>query len=178
MALSANVYQDFLKVCAFWETELDKYSDAQLVATPPSGGWSIGQVYNHLINATLEFHLPQVETCVASNTDASARKNFKGFMVYSIFNGFPKSRIKVADSDAYTPKQPQSKAEILANFTLVKEKMAAALTLLSASNVQNGKTAHPGLSFLNAKEWYQLVEMHWRHHLNQKQRLDLFLFSK
>ena len=39
------------------------------------------------------------------------------------------------------------------------------------------KVEHPGFSYLNAKEWYQLIEMHFRHHQRQKKELDQFLNS-
>ncbi|HWY36373.1 MAG TPA: hypothetical protein VNX68_17140, partial [Nitrosopumilaceae archaeon] len=44
-----------------------------------------------------------------------------------------------------------------------------------------GKEKHPVLGFLSAKEWLQAVEMHFRHHIQQKERIDIFLkghFSK
>ena len=40
---------------------------------------------------------------------------------------------------------------------------------------ENSKTAHPGFGFLNTREWFHLIEMHFRHHLRQKKRLDRFL---
>ncbi|MNP71238.1 hypothetical protein D3C76_1675960 [compost metagenome] len=33
------------------------------------------------------------------------------------------------------------------------------------------KLDHPGFGALNAKEWFLLVEMHFRHHLLQMDRL-------
>jgi hypothetical protein len=45
--------------------------------------------------------------------------------------------------------------------------------LSSASEIP--KTAHPAFGFLNAREWFHLIEMHFRHHLRQKKRLDRFL---
>ncbi|PFI45332.1 hypothetical protein COI73_19775 [Bacillus cereus] len=31
---------------------------------------------------------------------------------------------------------------------------------------------HPGLGYLNAAEWFQLISMHFAHHLRQKSRLE------
>ncbi|MBT2770920.1 hypothetical protein J7J47_01565 [Halomonas sp. ISL-60] len=33
------------------------------------------------------------------------------------------------------------------------------------------KVLHPGFGALNAKEWFLLIEMHYRHHLSQLERL-------
>jgi len=37
------------------------------------------------------------------------------------------------------------------------------------------KTNHVILGMLTATEWYQLMEMHFRHHLRQKEELEHFL---
>jgi hypothetical protein len=38
-----------------------------------------------------------------------------------------------------------------------------------------GKSRHPGLGYFNAGEWLRFIEMHMRHHLRQKERIDAFL---
>jgi hypothetical protein len=38
-----------------------------------------------------------------------------------------------------------------------------------------GKTKHPGLGYFSAHEWLQFADMHFRHHLRQKKRIDDFL---
>lgn len=157
-----------------WETALDKYTLTQLLKKPGAGSWSLGQVYLHLINATLNFHLKQVEVCLESEENGQAAKNFKGFLAYSVLNGFPPIKIKVPPSDFYTPKQPTDKAQILAGLAAVKQAMNATLPLIEQAPKQ-GKTEHPGFSFLNAEEWYKLVEMHFRHHLRQQARINKFL---
>jgi hypothetical protein len=44
--------------------------------------------------------------------------------------------------------------------------------------VHFGKTKHRALGYLGAKEWFQLIVMHFRHHMVQKKRIDLFLKGK
>jgi hypothetical protein len=46
--------------------------------------------------------------------------------------------------------------------------------LISTSQFR-GKTKHPGLNYFNANEWFQFAEMHFRHHLRQKKRIEEFL---
>lgn len=36
---------------------------------------------------------------------------------------------------------------------------------------ESRKMVHPGFGALNANEWFVLVEMHYRHHLAQLERL-------
>jgi hypothetical protein len=40
------------------------------------------------------------------------------------------------------------------------------------SDLGTYKTQHPALGMLNAKEWFHSLEMHSRHHLNQKAELE------
>jgi hypothetical protein len=37
------------------------------------------------------------------------------------------------------------------------------------------ETQHPGLYHFSANEWYQFAEMHFRHHVRQKKRIDDYL---
>jgi DinB superfamily len=173
--MNANKHlSHFQNVVTTWEKDLDKYTLEQLLIKPAADSWSMGQVYNHLISATLFFHLKQVETCLASNENADKSKNFKGFLTYNVLGKMPPIKIKVPPSDAYTPKQPESLEAIKKGLTKVQERMKETATILQSKS-STGKTAHPGLSYLNAEEWYRLVGMHFTHHLRQKETLDAML---
>lgn len=169
-----KVLAETLKGIEIWEKEVEKYDFEKLLKKPSSDSWSLGQVYVHLINATLHFHLMQIEICLKSDSNQSEKKNFKGFMTYKILGSFPPVKIKVPDSETYTPKQPVSKAQIIEGLAAVKVAVKNTQPLIEKAT-SNGKVAHPGLSFLNAAEWFQLIEMHFRHHLRQKARIDNFL---
>lgn len=166
-------YNDFLQILTVWENELDKYSTEQLLQKENEETWSLGQLYLHLIEGTLNYHIPQIKKCVSSNKNTSKKKNFKGFIAYNILNGFPPIKIKVPPSDIYTPKQLKDVQSLKKGFDNLKHEMKTVQELLK--NDKKGKTAHPGFSYLNAQEWFQLIPMHFKHHIKQKQRLDLLL---
>ncbi|WP_442951633.1 hypothetical protein [Paenibacillus sp. GYB003] len=87
---------------------------------------------------------------------------------------FPPVRLHVPPSDAYTPRQPESKerlAEGLREVVLRMRQVEPVLDEIPPSNT----VSHPRFGGLNAKEWFLLVGMHYRHHLLQKERLDAFL---
>jgi hypothetical protein len=168
-------HNDFLTIAQLWQSELTNYSFEDLTKTMNAESWSLGQVYNHLINSALFFHLKQVETCLQSTENSDQHKSERGEMAFGELNGFPPIKISVPPSENYTPKQPESKEVIEAGINRVIAAMTAILP--SFDHNKNGKTAHPSFTFLNAEEWYRLIEMHWRHHLNQKQELDTFLKS-
>ncbi len=170
MNASQRAYSNFLKVFAIWQQDLNQYTESNLLQQVTPDSWTLGQVYNHLISATLNFHLQQVATCSVSNENSKKHKNFKGFLAYTILNGFPPIKIKVPPSNTYTPKQPTSKEEISSNLEKVTQAMKESLDKLTSSN--KGKTAHPGFSYITAQEWYRMVEMHWRHHLRQKKEIE------
>lgn len=87
---------------------------------------------------------------------------------------FLPARIKVPPSDAYTPKQPAGIQEMKAGLAhLLEAVRETGRALEGAAEAQ--LTRHPALGALNAREWFQLIEMHFRHHLRQKRRLDQFL---
>ncbi len=167
----------FKQVLSVWEAELPKYTIEDVLKKPNENAWSMGQVYNHLISATLNFHLKQVEVCLNTTQNENGKKNFKGFLAFNIINGFPPIKIAVPSSETYTPKQPASIDELTKGLQRVKLSMEQTLPLIKAGNTKS-KTAHPGFSFLNASEWYTIVGMHFRHHLRQKKMLDETVLKK
>ena len=169
-----KTFQKIVQLLESWEKQLSNYSMDELLKKSDANSWSMGQVYIHLINATLDFQLLQVRACQSSNENQSKRKNFKGFISFNVLGKFPPIKIKVAASESYTPKQPESVAQILEGFADIKKEVRRTLESFSDKSC-NGKIEHPGLSFLNASEWFKLIEMHIRHHLAQKKRIDSFL---
>lgn len=111
------------KVLKIWEGELERYKLDDLQKKPDPGSWSLGQVYLHLINATLNFHLQQARQCLKSTENGEKRKNFKGISTYHILRSLPPIKIKVPASEFYTPKQAESKVEIENGLYEVRKQM-------------------------------------------------------
>jgi hypothetical protein len=171
-----NVFDKYLQIAGIWESELGKYSDEQFTLKPSPESWSIGQVYEHLVIGTLYYHTKQIEQCLLSDANQKEKKTFPGKLMFSI-NSFPPVRIKVQPSPTYTPKQPKSKEKLKAGMRLLQKKLQD-LSGEIDNDIHFGKTKHPALGYLGTKEWYQLIVMHFRHHLRQKKRIDLFLKGK
>ncbi|MEM8940000.1 MAG: DinB family protein [Bacteroidota bacterium] len=163
----------FREVFESWEVELKGYEFQTLLKKPNAESWSLGQVYIHLINSTLDFHLKQVQFCLENSENSEKSKNLKGFIVYKLLGSFPPIKIKVPASENYTPEQPESIEQIIEGFAKVRAKME--LTLQKLTTEKQGKTKHPGFQYLNGNEWYRLVEMHFRHHKRQKERIDQYI---
>ncbi|MBA4056385.1 MAG: hypothetical protein C0490_16845, partial [Marivirga sp.] len=76
-------------------------------------------------------------------------------------------------SNANTP-QANSKPELIQLLRKLKKDLSDVKFLISKT-ASTGKTKHPGLHYLTASEWYQFAEMHFRHHLRQKKRIEAHL---
>jgi len=168
-----NIFDKYIQIAGIWESELDAYSDEQFTKKPSQESWSIGQVYGHLVIGSLNYHIKQIEECLVNDAYQKEKKTFPGKLMFFI-NYFPPVRIKVPPSPTYTSQQPESKTTIVAGMRLLQKKLRGLSGELDTA-VHFGKTKHPALGYLNAREWYQLIVMHFRHHLRQKKRIDIFL---
>jgi hypothetical protein len=154
-----------------WIGELARYDYHQLCLQPSPDSWSMGQLYQHLIEETA-FYFRQVEICQSNdeNEFESMTDNAKDWLQK---NSFPDKKL-AGPPGLQSPANPGSKKQLLEDMNGLKALINEKGEKLS-ENVYKGKTKHPGFNYLNAAEWYQYAAMHFRHHLRQKERLDEFL---
>lgn len=88
----------------------------------------------------------------------------------------PPIRVHVDPFPGYTPIQPSSKEELIQGMAEVLHRMKE-LEPAVAQAPEHQTVPHPGFGEMNAKEWFLLVEMHFRHHLRQLERLKPFVAS-
>lgn len=152
--------------------ELDCFSMEQLRFQPAEGEWSIGQMYQHLIQSALYMHLRNIEQCLAQSEHSPSMTMGKTEAGAAIFEqgGFPPTRIHVPPSPQYTPEQPETKEQLIQGLTLVMKRMKEIEPTLEAASAQS-TVPHPRFGALQAKEWFLLIEMHYRHHQRQLNRL-------
>ncbi|RJX37093.1 DinB family protein [Paenibacillus pinisoli] len=171
--------------------ELDGISLEQLLWKPAEDEWSLGQMHMHLIQSAQFMHLRNVSLCLAPNGDprvSSTEKTKLGEELYKA-GSFPPNRVQVPPSPQYTPQQPESKEQLVDGLRDTVRRMTELEPAVAAFNraaqetiSESGKATafqlvrntvvHPAFGGLNGLEWFQLVEMHFRHHLLQKKRLD------
>lgn len=174
MKSSPAMLRDFETTAAIWKEWLGKYGEDEFVRIPDDGGWSIGQVYYHLVHGTRQYHFRQIAQCLEGRgTVIAGGKKFPGRVMFALGSFLP-VRVTVPPSEAYTPKQPAGIASMKAGLEALCDGMRETAPLIRNA-APDMKAAHRVLGFLNAAEWYQLVEMHFRHHLRQKKRIDRFL---
>ena len=165
---------EFNKIVDTWISALEAYTLEELCLQPFSGHWSVGQLYLHLLNDT-NYYIEQIRECLAGNQNeketmaAAARPLF-------LANDFPYGLIAGNPANAFIP-QPDSSDALKHAFAKLKKDMNG-VAVLMATIVPRAKAKHPGFNYLNADEWLQLAVMHFRHHLRQKKRIDLFLKTR
>lgn len=157
-----------------WFTALNHYSFPQLLLKPSAVSWSIGQVYMHLIENT-DWFFGQIKICISCNGNEHEEASPAGKQML-LNNSFPDMQLEGPPDNDLTP-QPNSKKQIYDELMRQKEEIAILAAQIRTSPFK-GKTKHPGLDYFNANEWFQFAEMHMRHHLRQKMRIDEFLKSK
>ena len=145
-----------------------------MCAKPSPSSWSLGQLYIHLTEDT-NYYIEQIKICVNNNDNAN-EEAFPFAKKMFLNNGFPDEVIEGAPANSLIP-QPGSTEELVNGLMALKYEMNNTAILISNSSFK-GKTKHPGLNYFNAAEWLQFAEMHFRHHLMQKKRIDDFLKTK
>ncbi|MGG4491046.1 DinB family protein [Metabacillus idriensis] len=152
-----------------YKDHLRDFSEAQLRHISAEGTWSIGQMYLHLIEVAFEY-LDNIEACAAANEEQKLGKTEAGENLYRR-GGFPAIKIKLSDDPGNTPSNSKRKEELMQGLIQVEEKMEEWEGKADAIN-PNFKVKHGGFGWLNAREWFDLVDMHFRHHLRQKKELE------
>jgi hypothetical protein len=163
--------ENFNETIDFWIKELEHYSFTELCRKPTPDHWSLGQMYQHLIGDA-KFYIGEINACVISSEHADKDASPEGRRMLSN-NAFPDAVLEGAPSNAFIP-QPESKQQLLSDLVDLKREMNNAAAKISGST-SKGKTKHPGLGYFSALEWIQFADMHFRHHLRQKKRIDTFL---
>ncbi|WP_019119342.1 DinB family protein [Brevibacillus massiliensis] len=169
-----EMLQQFESLAHYYLEEMDHYTLEEFTRKPAADEWSLGQMYNHLHDAALHMQLAAVRKC-AEGSAATGEKTDIGKQIFAA-GQFPPVRIKVPASPDYTPANPTDLESVREQFRLLIETMREVeLTLSRISD--DAKVEHPRFGFLNATEWFQVVCMHFQHHLRQKERLDQMIRS-
>ncbi|MEP7218352.1 MAG: DinB family protein [Bacteroidota bacterium] len=176
MPTPSTTFERFQRVATVWIDALDRYTPEQLIAKPADDGWSMGQIYNHLIQTALRMQFREIDACLNGIGTAGGSKTLPGRLAFAI-GSIPPIKIKGSPSREYTPEPTSDVAGLKLEMRgLIDEMRVMAGKLEKAGGaIRRERRNHPALGMLNAAEWYRLVEMHHRHHLRQKRRLDAFL---
>lgn len=169
-----QINQNFIKTVDVWKKALDNYTDNLFALRPDEESWAVGQVCQHLISSTKRIFIV-IEKCMASDANEKEQKTDAGHKAIAI-NVLSEVKVKVPVAIQGIPQQPESKQIVRDEFEQLKNRFTELAGVVNKST-SKGKEKHPVLGFMDAKEWLQTIEMHFRHHLKQKESIDAFLKS-
>ncbi|MGU3472094.1 DinB family protein [Paenibacillus sp. D51F] len=159
-------YSDLIKS---YIHDLQRYTTEQLRCKSAEEVWSLGQMYDHLIAAALDY-MDQVEECASGGEEDTAGKTEAGERLFAL-GGFPPVKIKLPDGPSNTPGNSDSQEELARRLEHVLELMKEWEKKLNRIN-PDSKVRHGGFGWLNAREWFDLSGMHFRHHRAQQRELE------
>lgn len=155
-----------------FKSNLNNYSLEQLRYISREGVWSIGQMYDHLIVVAHEY-LDNMETCTTLNVEQSLGKTQFGEQLF-MNGGFPPIKIRLPDELNSPPNNSDTKEDLMIRMDQLIQRFSHWESKVNDVN-PNNKVEHGGFGWLNAREWYALVGMHFRHHLRQKNELESYI---
>lgn len=151
-----------------WDGLLDSQTMESLQLRENGQGWTLGQLYMHLVQSTVYFS-KQINTCLQSEANQDEPLLPKAT---AIFNAgcLPDIRIEGPVSNSQTP-EPESIPFLHDSFRRLTEKFGQLETAIAAKP-STGKARHPGeLGYFSASEWMAFTAIHLKHHFRQYQRI-------
>jgi DinB superfamily len=166
----AQIFSNLKQTVEGYIVALDNYSDEQFAHKSAEGVWSLGQMYEHLSLSASYFFMANALRCLEQRKgQVGGDKNQYGDNLYK-YNGFPSIKIRIPNALQGPEPIAKTRAEYMA---LLKKVIADAEQLILPVTNDPGeyKCIQPAFGWLNAHEWYHLMEMHFRHHLRQQAEL-------
>jgi DinB superfamily len=153
---------------------LNGYTDEQFAQKPSESEWSLGQMYEHLYRSTNFFFLANTVRCLEQRKgQIGGDKNQYGDNLYK-YNSFPPIKVKIPEVLRGPEPVAQDRANYAPHFAKI---LADAQKMIEAVAADDGqyKCIQPAFGWLNAHEWFHLMELHFRHHLRQQKELEEWL---
>ena len=155
----------------YWIDEYMRYDFDKIIAKPSEDEWSMGQVGIHLWMSAKGFFFKNAERCLAQEgIEKGKSKKFAAHFIFTL-KTLPPVRYEMPKQVAVVPKQPENKEQLIAKLEEIK-KMASDYILRIEQSDPDLKTKHPFLGWLNTAEWITLCNIHFRHHMRQKKRIE------
>lgn len=157
------------EVITDFRDDLENYTLEQLRYISQEGVWSLGQMYDHLLLVAHEY-LDSAELCETTEAEEGLEKSKFGGELFQR-GGFPPIKIRLPDEMNAPPNNSDTQQELIGRMDELINRMSECETKVDGID-PNRKVRHGGFGWLNAKEWYELVIMHFQHHLRQKEELE------
>lgn len=155
----------------YWINEYKRYDFEQILQKPSEHSWSLGQIGIHLWMASKGFFFKNAERCLnKEGTEKGKSKKVAAHLIFTL-RTLPPVRYEMPRQVAVIPKQPESKEQLIGKLEEIKGIASGYIKRIPESDPAL-KIKHPFLGWLNTAEWIELCNIHFRHHMRQKARLE------
>ena len=147
---------------------LRNYTEEAIHFKPSAEAWSICQVTDHCLAVAHEY-LDAVEACATAESREDSKTQFGAELFER--GGFPPIKITLPPDMNEPPNNSLSRNQLeveLVNLNKRMDEVEKGLVAIPETN----RVKHGGFGWLNASEWYALVDMHFRHHERQFSELE------
>jgi hypothetical protein len=159
------------QVIDYWIDEFNRYDFEQIVKKPSDDSWSLGQVGIHLWMSAKGFFFKNAERCLSKEgTEKGKNKKFAAHLIFTL-RMLPPVQYEMPKQVAVVPKQPESKEQLITKLEEIKQMASSYIKRIPESDPEL-KIKHPFLGWLNTAEWISLCNIHFRHHMRQKRRIE------
>lgn len=175
MGNNTSYFEAYKKTASYLIDEAGNYSEQNFTKKPSTDEWGLAEMYHHIALVTHKC-LDNVDVCKSGK--GKAKKYAIGPAIFSLMGSFPPFKMhvhKIPDevTHIYHP-QAMNKADAITALQQTIERMEEYKTIVD-SIPKNQRAKHWAGGWFTAMQWYQSAEMHIRHHLRQKKRIDSFL---
>ena len=167
-----EIKQNFNQTVDVWKKATEEYTEQLFELRPHEGGWSIGQVCEHLVVSTNRV-FGVIDKCLSGNDNEQEQKTDAGQNAVGN-NVLANVKVQNPAHKDNPPLQPENRLAVREAFEDVRNNFMKVADKVKESSA-TGKEKHPVLGYMNAHEWLHTIDMHWRHHLKQKENIDAFL---
>jgi len=155
----------------YWIDEYKRYDFDKILTKPSENEWSLGQVGIHLWMSAKGFFFKNAEKCLSKEGTEKGKGKKLGAHIIFTFKIMPPVRYEMPKQVAVVPKQPESKEQMIAKLEEIKKMASEYIHRIPQSDPEL-KIKHPFLGWLNTAEWITLCNIHCRHHIRQKERIE------
>ncbi len=155
----------------YWIEEFKGYDFDNIVMKPSENEWSMGQVGIHLWMSAKGFFFKNAKKCLSKEgTEKGKSKKFGAHLIFT-FKMMPPVRYEMPKQVSVVPKQPETKEQLIGKLEEIKKMASDYIHRIPQSDPEL-KIKHPFLGWLNTSEWITLCNIHCRHHVRQKKRIE------
>ena len=153
-----------------YREQLDLLPDELFDTTPPTGGWSYAEVYDHIMKASLGSSIA-LERCTHNNCPPTKKGVTLAGWYVLLMESFPPFNTHVPESVAAKMAPRKIDKEEARNLIIKTRKRIEGIAGLVTTASADMRWQHPRMGMLNAQQWFKFIRIHLQHHLKQLNRI-------